>query len=331
MQKKWYGIMLLLGFLASASAQEESEKSDERRVGGTIRVVEPKLHNVEDEKSIKNREVEERKKKEHKKKKLKEKSKIKKEKLEKKNQTKKEKRKEKKEHAEKKVVVSSFKDHVVMAHEYERFAQNQQHHIQKMKHQLADLSTKIDDLEALDRERIHKTSVGEKHLSLINARHAETEKDQKILDYIASRTHGTSEHPDLYELKKKRQCLRQQLKQAIEKQKEYVDTMHDHYAKAELEDVNNHIKAQQKDYDIIYGRLPKKTRKNLNETKDQVMHKRMIEEQRKEHAEHCEKIKEVNDNYKKRARKDKKKKHKAIQEKLKYQDKSLNPVVQKMH
>ncbi len=331
MQKKWYGIMLLLSFLPSVSAQEEDAKNDAGRVGGTIRVVEPNLHNFQDEKDIKNKEVEQSEKKNHKKQKSEKIFKIKKDKLEKKNQVKKKKRQNKKEIAEKKIVVSSFKDHVVMAHDHEHYAQKQQHVIQKIRHELSDLTTKIEALELLDRDRIQSVTQEEKNSSLINARHAETEKDQKILDYIASRTHGTSEHPDLYDLRKKRQSLRSQLKKAMMEEKEHINSLHDHYKKADLEDVSKHMKAKHRDDNIIYGRSSKKTRKNLNETSDQIEHKQSIEEQRKEHAAECEKIKKRHSDYKKQVKKDRKKKHKAIQKKAKDQDKVLEPVVQKMN
>ncbi len=318
MQKRFYIMVLLISLFTNVSAREKDKMHDsKRRVWGMGQVATPNLGGGA-----------------HKDKKITSKDKPKKDHKEIQHQKKKKERKKAKQHKKDKTEENRykqqdpFKAHLIMADVHKTRAKKSASNIKKIRAKIQAVVVKEKRIKKADKERVASTSRSKKEKALLLSRHAETTKDQKINDYISSRTHGTSEHPLVGTLQKKHRVLRDQLKHEAKVRKESIKAADEHYAQAGLEKVCKQEKIKQRDQDIVHGKHHKRTRKNLNESKSEIKRKKETEEKRKDHEMKREKVKKHKKYHEKKHKNMKVQKQKEVDRKMKNPTK-IKPVVQK--
>ena len=92
-----------------------------------------------------------------------------------------------------------------------------------------------------------------------------------------------------------------------------------------MDEVHKKEKKKHSELEVVHGKSHKRTRKSLNETKDQLERKRGIEERRKRHADLHQKIKKPRRHG---AKKDRNARHNDLEQQEK-STKKLKVVVQK--
>ena len=212
MQKRFYLMMLLISIVTSINAQEHDSKKEKRRVGGSTRLIAPTLTGAQKEKELNKKKLTIKERHKHKEAKTKKREELRTKKVEEKKKDKEQKAKKERLHSRKKRSTPPVKAHVIMANVHELAAKESDIRAKKIKHHIHHVRHATKKIEDSEKKRLASISREKKERALLNARHAETEKDQKIHEYISCRMHGTCEHPALKPLRKKHKHLGDALK-----------------------------------------------------------------------------------------------------------------------